>query len=213
MRILFFGDSITQGFFDSQGGWVQRLTNDYHMFTLQEFSRPDGMWIGCFNLGISGDTVERVLDRFDDEVKRRETEKGAIVVIAVGINDARMRDNRAFIDEYDFQRHFEKLLQKARKTTNKVMCVGLTAVDESLTDPWPYSSGRNQWSNPRINAFEDIIKQAAMREDIVFVPVHDQFLARLEAGHKLLSDGLHPNDEGHAFIAQLVRVELEKLIA
>lgn len=29
MRVLIFGDSITQGMWDAQGGWANRLVADY----------------------------------------------------------------------------------------------------------------------------------------------------------------------------------------
>lgn len=32
MRVLVFGDSITQGFWDTEGGWVERLRKYYDQY-------------------------------------------------------------------------------------------------------------------------------------------------------------------------------------
>ena len=214
MRILFFGDSITQGFWDIKGGWAQRLINDYHSQHIGAMLHdPQLNGIEAFNLGISGDTIESLLNRFDNETEvRRWRGDPLLVVIAVGINDARLQERRAVADVYDFQQGLEKLLTRARDLADGTLFVGLSAVDETQTDPWPYSSTGAQWSNNRINSFEDTVKQVALHADLPFVPIHDQFLAALESGQQLLSDGLHPNEAGHQLIAELVKPALDELI-
>jgi lysophospholipase L1-like esterase len=214
MRILFFGDSITQGFWDVRGGWAQRLINDYHGKNLAGMlSDPSFDGIEGFNLGISGDTSTDLLERFEHETRvRRWKNDPLLLVFMIGINDARLQQQRVVADVYDFQENLEKLLDRAADLADGVLCVGLTAVDEANTDPWPYSGTGAQWSNNRINAFEDTVKQTASRMDIPFVPVHDQFLAALEAGQELLSDGLHPNEAGHQLIAELVRPTLDEVV-
>lgn len=213
MRVLIFGDSITQGFFDSKGGWANRLASDYHMASLKKrLEIPSSDTVQVFNLGITANKVPDVLERFEDELRVREDEGNTIIVFAIGINDARHENRRAVTDVYQFQEAFENLLDKARKRSAKVLCVGLSAVDESQTSPWPYRDGNLEWGNNRINLFEDTIKQSAFRKHVPFAPVHDRFLAELEAGNELLADGLHPNDQGHELIAALVKPELDRLL-
>jgi lysophospholipase L1-like esterase len=214
MRIFFFGDNITQGFFESQGGWAQRLANEYHQETLRELDRENPKWIECFNLGVSGDTAEELLGRIGHEIEVRELDDDEnIIVIAIGTNNSILRDNRALMDVYTFQEVFEKILDTAQKYSDKILCVGLTAVDELLTDPIEQSSTGKQYHNQRLNVFEDTIKQSAGRKEVPFVPIHDVFLEKLNSGEELLSDGLHPNDAGHALIYHSVKPELEKLLA
>lgn len=213
MRILFFGDSIAQGFYDRNGGWVQRLAHEYHGQALSGMladPKFDGKEI--FNLGVSGDTAESLLARLENEAKvRRWRDDSLAIVISIGVNDSRLQDNRALVDVYEFQKSLEKLLDKAQKVSDFVICVGLPAVDESKTNPWPYSSTGAQWSNPRINSFEDTLKQTAHRLGLPFVPIHDRFLGQLESGAELLADGLHPNEAGHQLIAELVKPALDLL--
>lgn len=212
MRLLVFGDSIGQGFFDQSGGWVQRLANDYHKRYLASLLSNGDFDLEVFNLGISGDTTERVSKRLEPESEaRRWQDDPMIIALAVGFNDARQLNNRVVMDVYDFQRLYDRLLDQATSIADYVLCVGLSAVDESQTDPWPHSSTHYQWSNNRINLFEDTIKQSAFRRKLPFVPIHDKFLAELEAGRELLADGLHPNDAGHHLMAELIKPWIDKL--
>jgi lysophospholipase L1-like esterase len=50
MRILVFGDSITQGFGDTEGGWVERLRHDYDVETIKDL-RANTNYPTIFNLG------------------------------------------------------------------------------------------------------------------------------------------------------------------
>lgn len=209
MRVYIFGDSIAQGYFDTQSsGWVSRLAAHYQQEALKDL---DGEWVEVFNLGVSGDVVRGVLGRVEREVEaRRLSSDQECIVLAVGINDTILRDNRVADEEYEFQHLYEQLIDEALTLCPRVICIGLTAVDESQTDPWKYSSTGKQWKNNRINLFEDIIKQSAELKEVPFVPLHDAFLTA-SAETELLADGLHPNSAGHAFIAQKVLEAIEAL--
>lgn len=210
MRIFIFGDSIVQGFCDPKGGWAQRLLNDYHELTFEHNITSKGPYFEVFNLGVSGDMASGIAARIEPEVSARHLyEDSDLIVLAVGVNDSRLHDNIADMDVYDFQANFERALDAATNLTENVLCVGLTAVDESLVDP---SKDGDQFKNNRINLFEDTVKQSAQEYGLPFVPLHDAFLAKLQEGKSLLADGLHPNDAGHFFIYETVKPALDKLI-
>lgn len=214
MRVFIFGDSIAHGFYDSKGGWVQRLTSDLHMQTLASMKSSQDFYAEVHNLGISGDTADGVIDRIEGEVEaRRLHDTSDLIVISIGINDSLLRDNMAICDVYDFQEKIEKLADKAKDISGKVVFVGLSPVDESLTDPWKFGSNGEQWKNNRINLFEDTIKQVAITRDIPFIPIHDAFLESMNKGHNLLSDGLHPNDAGHEMIYQIVKPVIGSIVS
>lgn len=201
MRIFVFGDSIAQGYFDSRGGWANRLMAHYAQQTLQHM---DDEWMEVFNLGVSGNTARDVSDRLKDEFTRRSmSEDRDCIVIAVGINDAVLQANKAIIDIYEFQEIYESIIKQAQALSPRVLCVGLTAVLESQTDPWQHSTTGKQWKNNRINLFEDTIKQSSQGMNAAFLPLHDEFLRKLKRS-KVLADGLHPNDAGHDFIFRKV---------
>lgn len=213
MRILVFGDSIALGQWDMSGGWVQHLASTLHQASFDNMIHGDGKsYVEVYNLSISGDSSQGVLDRLKDEVEaRRMDENSEVVIIAVGINDSILKpDNVALMDVYEFQTTYEEIIKEALAVAGQVYCLGLTAVDETKTSPWQYSSTGKQRRNNRINLFEDSIKQSASRLSVPFIPVHDQFLFQLNLGQNLLADGLHPNEAGHKFIADIVTEHVTK---
>lgn len=210
MRVLIFGDSITQGLFDTKGGWVNRLAVKYQEAALKNLA---GDWHEIFNLGVSGDTVQDVIDRVENETKARIWENNPIaIVVAVGINDSRLISNRVFTEEYKFQEQCEKLVDIVTRISDQSLFVGLSAVDEKLTNPWEFSTGKEQFLNNRINLFEDCIKQVCEQKNVRFVPIHDMFIGQLGGNHALLSDGLHPDEAGHALLYEMIAPEIKKLL-
>lgn len=209
MRVLIFGDSITQGFWDVKGGWTTRLASLYIPHKLEELA---GEWTLFFNLGVSGDFVSNVLARMESEAKvRRWKNEPVAIILSVGINDAVLIENRVKIESDDFQKQYDKLIDAAQKLSDKVLCVGLSAVDPQQTNPWKYGD-HEQWLNNRIDLFEDTIKQSAMRKGVLFAPVYDKFRAQMDKGVKMHSDGLHPNSTGHKLIADIVQPFLDKML-
>ncbi len=215
MRIFIFGDSIAQGFFDNQGGWAQRLANYFHQKTLKSMNEDNVNWVEVHCLGVSGDDAVGIESRIENEIMARRIGEDnlELVIIAVGANDSLLKNNEAVVDVYEFQKRIEKLTEKAKKISENVVLVGLTAVDEILTNPWKFSSTGKQWINVRMNLFEDTIKQCSITHDVSFIPIHDDFLAHLKSGKSLLSDGLHPNTDGHVLIYSTIQPKIEELIS
>lgn len=213
MRIFIFGDSIAQGFYDTEGGWIQRLTRLYNAKSLSNMMEGNDEFVEIFNLGVSGDTAEGVSSRMPEEIKRRRLyDTDEAIVIAIGLNDTILRDNRAQQDMEDFQQTIERLIDVAQKQTPRVLFVGLSPVKEELTDPWKFSSSGKQWKNNRIDLFEDVIKQSTLRKGIAFVPIYDMLFDEMHKGTEIHSDGLHLNDTGHGLIADVVKPQLERLL-
>ncbi len=209
MRVLIFGGSIAQGFWDIKGGWPARIASSYIPHRLEDLA---GEWTLFFNLGVSGDFTSDVLARLESETKARQwKQEPVVIVLSVGINDAVLINNKVKMEDHDFQKQYDQLLKTALKLTDKVLCVGLSAVDADLTNPWKYGD-HEQWLNNRIDLFEDTIKQSAERKKVLFVPIYDMFRAEMSKGTKLHSDGLHPNDVGHQLIAEAVRPYLDEIL-
>ena len=70
-QILIFGDSIIYGAWDREGGWAARLRKFLDEKTLTE----EDFYCLVYNLGISGDTTEDLLERFEFETEQRIKEK------------------------------------------------------------------------------------------------------------------------------------------
>ncbi len=209
MRVLIYGGSIAQGFWDAKGGWAARLASAYIPHKLEDLA---GEWTLFFNLGVSGDFTADVLARLEPETKARQwKQEPVVIVLSAGINDAVLINNRVKMEDHDFQELYDKLIETALKLTDKVLCVGLTAVDADLTNPWKYGD-HEQWLNNRIDLFEDTIKQSAERVGVPFVPIYDKFRTEMAKGINLHSDGLHPNSLGHKLIAEAVQPYLDEIL-
>lgn len=196
MNILIFGDSITWGAYDpEQGGWVTRLRN--------YFEAEDGD-ICVYNLGICGDTTADVLNRIEGEAKSR---KPGLIIFSIGINDAaliRPRNTpRIALDE--FQQNLAKLLGIAKKFSDKVVFIGLTAVDESKTVPVLWNTDEF-YTNENIKRFSNAIKKFCETNGAKFIPMDGV------VGDNDFIDGLHPNAAGHGKIFNRIKSEIESLL-
>lgn len=208
MRILFFGDSITQGFWDSEGGWVERLRKNYDSLALKDLknnTQPE-----VFNLGVSGDTTRNLLARIENETKvRKWLDDPLFVVIAIGTNDDLFESDKQYVSPEEFKGNLEQIVAILTPITQGIILVGNPACDETKT--MPVSWGDFSYSNKELERSEQTIEQVAIKNDLSYVPIFKIFKAKLDDGAALLADGLHPNDQGHQLIADLVKQKLDVL--
>ena len=206
MRVLVFGASSTQGYWDSRGGWADRLKLYYNEIQMKDFSKdmPKVM-----NLGISDDTTTHIIKRIGPEAGARMNAKGLSFIIQVGSNNAATLNGRPRSTPENYKSELQKIFDTARKYSDKILVVGFPAVDETRTDPLPWAD--MSFLNQDIIVYEEAAREISKANTLPFVPVHKKFL---EAGGNLWShDGLHPNDAGHQLIFELVRPALDQLLA
>ncbi len=200
-RILIFGDSITYGAWDREGGWVQRLRKFLDEKNLTE---PDVYYL-IYNLGVSGNTSEDLLERFEFETKQRLKEhERTIIVFAIGLNDSQFvhskSSHRVPIDR--FKDNIQKLIKLARKISSKIIFVGLTPVDEDKTTPIPWDDDKS-YKNRYIEKYNEVIKKACKENRIYFIEIFEKL--KSFDYQELLEDGLHPNSNGHEKIFEIVK--------
>lgn len=205
MRVLIFGDSITQGFWDIEGGWVSRIRKHYDQ---QMIDGTDNDPPTIFNLGVSGNCSDDVLARFEDETKARATEELAFVV-AIGVNDARTKAGVNYSDPTRYKQNLSEILRLAKEYSSRILFVGLTPCIEERSNP--VSWGDTGYTNGRIKEFDDTLREFCEESQVPFVEVYEPF-AKTEAENELLPDSLHPNDKGHQLIADLVTPGLFELL-
>jgi lysophospholipase L1-like esterase len=205
MRVLVFGDSITQGFWDIEGGWVSRIRKYYDQQMIDGID-DDPPYI--FNLGVSGDSSDDVLARFETETTVRATENLAFVV-AIGVNDSRTKAGANFSDTNRYEQNLRDIVTTAKQYSNKILFVGLTPCVEERSNP--VSWGDTGYTNSRIKEFDETLRHLCEEEQVPFVKVYEPF-AKAHAENDLLPDSVHPNNEGHQLIADLVLPELQKLL-
>jgi lysophospholipase L1-like esterase len=188
MNICIFGDSITEGLYDNEkNGWVNRLK--------EKFGNDE-----IFNFGISGDTTDDLLARFNRDTSGKQLNA---VMFAVGINDSIYlpKQKRNYVSFEKFEENLKTLAKKAKQHTKKIIFLGLTPVDESLTMPISWELEMH-YSNDQVRKYNDVIKQFCRDEKIQFIDILDDFLK--DDYRHMLSNGLHPNAEGYEWIANKV---------
>jgi lysophospholipase L1-like esterase len=207
MRVLVFGDSITQGYWDSGGGWVERLRRYYDGLQIKDLKGRDEPTV--FNLGVSADTSSEILVRIEAENTARQRPE-QVVVVQIGINDAAQTDSKAFIEIETYQSNLKAIAEKMQAAGARLIFVGLSAVNEHETTPvfWDAVYYRNEL----IQQYEKTMEQVSRDCKIPFFPIFDDFKKQLDAGEDLLADGLHPNDAGHKLIYELMRPRLDKIL-
>lgn len=207
MRVLIFGDSITQGYWDTEGGWADKLRRRYDKLQVRDFNKDQPT---IFNLGISADTSREILARAEAEVEARTWHDILpIVIVQIGINDS-YGDGKAVavpLDEY--KGNLIAIIEKLKPISAKVIFVGLSVCNEDQTTPVAW--GEYYYTNQNIKAYEDQMRSVAREQGVAFIPVFERFLEATKS-EELLADGLHPNNKGHQVIFDIVKPELVNLI-
>lgn len=204
MSTLIFGDSITHGCYDTEnGGWAERLKLEFWKDNKKErgeYFQGDDL----YNFGIDGDFATGILNRFDTQANFVLYGISRII-FAIGINDSVSYQNGDVkFKEGEFTKNLEDLVDKAWKYTKDITFIGLTKVDESITNPLKQSKGGKSYANQRIQVFDQIIQDVSARNNLKYIHLFD-ILEKED-----LSDGLHPNSGGHKKIFEKVYFEIFK---
>jgi lysophospholipase L1-like esterase len=203
MRILVFGDSIAQGYHDLEmGGWVNRLFVDI----LKEKARNTTHTTELFNVSVSGDTIQNVIDRFPVEAEARQWGDDPFkFIFALGFNDARVDNGVPFSSTDSFMRQLQVLYDLTQPFKGEVLFVGPSSANEAESRPWTFNSGSDDitWTNERLQQFDATLRAFAKSKDTGYVGVFETFMK--QGSVRLHADGIHPNAEGHKLIYELVK--------
>jgi len=199
MIYLVFGDSITYGNWDLEGGWVGRLRKYLdHISINSNFER----YYEIYNLGVSGDTSRGVLERFERETKVRFEKDEITLVFAIGINDSLFfnAEKHFKVTPEEFSENAKKIIEISREYTPRILFIGLTPVDEQKVDPIPWRP-ESSYKNEYIEKYNQLLKEICQVEKVVFI----NLLEKLGVDNFVdnLIDGVHPNSEGHQKIFEI----------
>jgi len=196
--IITIGDSIVTGRGETPNlGWAGRLKKDFESKETHHI---------LYNLGIPGDSTTGLVKRIETEIKARAKYYWPgdkhITIIGIGINDTRAIDNPKNVQtkKSKFKSNIFKIIKFAKKLTDKVIILGLTNVNESLTNPFD----NTYFINSRIKEYNAIIKEQAKKQNVVFIDMFNLL------NKKNLTDGLHPNTKGYDKMYKLIKKEIKK---
>lgn len=205
MRVLVFGDSIGQGFYDAvNGGWVQQLQRDYFGEDIAGKSE-----VNIINLSVSGHTSNELLSRINSEVVSRMKEGiGILTVLAVGVNDSYEKAGVRRTSEDKFRENINRIIQIAQPH-GEVLVLGCSACVEERVNPTSWDASLT-YSNDRLKSYEDILADCADVNGIPFVPLWQETY-NAQKDKEIMPDGIHPNDIGHEIIYNEVKKKLKEL--
>lgn len=203
-QILIFGDSITYGAWDLEGGWAARLRK----YVDQKGEADLDYYNLVYNLGVPGNNSTDLLKRFEFEVQQRiKEEDETIIIFLIGTNDSQLFKGKFRTEPKQFEKNLQQLFVLAQKYSQKVIFVGLFPVDESRTAPIAWNKEKF-YKNEYIKIYNGIIKDFCKQNKIVFIEMFEKFI---EEDYKaLFDDGIHPAAEGHRQMFEIIKNELIK---
>lgn len=177
-----FGDSVVQGCY------VKTCWADHLRQYLEK--KYNNNYVVVCNLGVSADTTEGLLTRFDNEASFRTPTS---LTIAIGVNDTLYikEKNNTAIKKDAFRDNLNKLVSKAKAFTNDITFVGLVLGDDSILKPFPESDTGKCYDRELVKQYDNIISEVAKANECKFIPLYDKL------NFEDFFDGLHPNDNGH----------------
>ena len=198
-RIVFAGDSVTdfarrrpvgEGLHEGTGtGYVRVIENMINAFY------PE-ICVRISNMGISGNNVIDLKNRYDDDVLALNPDW---VSICIGINDVwRFFDSPTIfnlhIDEETYKTELEKLILKTKPVVKGIV----------LMTPYYIESRVEDEMRAKMDNYGKIVKELAKKHDCIFVDLQAMFDKYLKHRHStyIAWDRVHPNTVGATLIAR-----------
>ena len=151
-----------------------------------------------------------MLQRIEPSIQSaRVSSKEVAIVFSVGVNDSRHivagNVEQETIERY--KQNIDSAINIFKKYTDRILIVGLTTTHPEHDDVHAKDFVYNR---DRIAKYNSVLKDAAEKVDVAFVPV-----AHVLAGNAELfyTDNLHLSDSGHAALAANMKLEIKKLLS
>ena len=204
MKILFQGDSITDAGRDKRN--YHELGAGYPKFAAEyiraDFPETDFEFI---NFGISGNRTDQLFDRLYADGIAFDPD---IISILIGINDVWHRHGSVRIETTDAQieTNYRAILERLRRQTNaKIVILCPFLLDAEDKEDW----------RGEVDRVIAIVRKLADEFADVYIPLDLLFeeALKVQPEPKFYSaDGVHPNDNGRAFIGKHYAEAVKPLI-
>ncbi len=199
LRILFQGDSITDGNRSRDNDWNHLMGHGYvYLIASRLWYNQADKKIEFYNRGISGNKITDLAMRWKEDTIDLHPD---ILSILIGVNDVSyfmMGDEKYSASNYENEYH--ALILRTKKELPKVRLV--------LCEPFilPVGNIKDNWSkwHSEIQKRQEIVKNLAINYDAVFVNLQEPFdkaCNRAPADYWIW-DGVHPMPAGHELIAR-----------
>ncbi len=194
VKILFQGDSITDAGRDKRNYHDMGL--GYPKFAAEQIREdfPD-VDFEFFNFGISGNRTSQLFDRIYTDGIAFEPD---IISILIGINDVWHRHGAGRIETTDQQveTNYRAILERLKKQTSaKIVMLTPFLLDAEDKESW----------RGEVERVTLIVRRLAKEYADVLIPLDTLFAEALKSQPEpkfYAADGVHPNDNGRAFIGK-----------
>lgn len=191
IRIVFFGDSITQAGI-GKTGYITKMTE---MLAAKGLSSQYEL-IGA---GIGGNKIYDLYLRHEEDVLAK---KPNIVIIYIGINDVwHKTSSRTGTDADKFERFYNALIKRIQKAGSQVVICTPTVIGEKFD-----ATNENDGD---LNFFSGMIRKIATDNACPLIDLRKEFLAyetkyniENKASGILTTDRVHLNETGNQFLAE-----------
>jgi lysophospholipase L1-like esterase len=193
IKVVFFGDSITEAAVKPNGF----ITIDDSL--LNPGGTTNYELIGA---GVSGNKVYDLFLRMEDDVISKSPD---IVVIWVGVNDVWHKKMGTGTDADKFERFYLALIKKFRAANIKI----IVCTPATIGEKYDYTNEQDG----DMNHYSNIIRKIAADQHLTLVDMRAEFELYEKMNNKnnldrglLTADGVHLNDAGNIFVAQLMAI-------
>ena len=194
MKILFQGDSITDAGRDKRN--YHDMGKGYPKFATELISEAfPNVDFEFINQGISGNRTDQLFDRLYPDAIAFEPD---VISILIGINDVWHRHGSGKIETTDEQiaLNYRTILTRLKAQTNaKIVMLEPFLLDNEEKESW----------RPEVERVIAIVRSLADEFADVYIPLNELFAEALKTQPEpqfYSADGVHPNDNGRAFIGK-----------
>ncbi len=200
--MICFGDSITRGESDADyGGWADRIKTRL----IKQFVETGKDKISVFNMGISGETTNGLIQRFQHEfLTRQAVDKQNTVLFGYGANDLAKQDGNYLVDIKTYIDNLRCCIEFSIEKGANVVLINVTPISTQL-DGIPNINNRIR-NDETICRYNQALLALSVKYSVALIDVYTPFNENKEA--YLTADGLHPNSVGHELLYQVISSSL-----
>ena len=204
MKILFQGDSITDAGRDKRN--YHDMGKGYPKFATELVTEAfPNVNFEFINQGISGNRTDQLFDRLYPDAIAFEPD---VISILIGINDVWHRHGSGKIETTDEQiaLNYRTILTRLKAQTGaKILMLEPFLLDNEEKESW----------RPEVERVIAIVRSLADEFADVYIPLNELFAEALKTQPEpqfYSADGVHPNDNGRAFIGKYYAEAIAPLI-
>jgi len=216
-KIVCFGDSTTdETFIPSDIKFSEHYKNlkVYSQLLKEELPKVLSKKVDIINSGVSADTTLDAKLRFKKDVLDH---KPNLVIIQFGANDQSIRQDLGLttptltIDQFAYNILF--FINRLKKINASIilMTPGVILWADHFKDNYfkaPYNLNDRYGLNGNLKKYVEMIRKISKNENVQLIDVYNEELkfdrTTNNSLNNLLPDGLHPNNDGHKFVANLI---------